>query len=203
MSEQHHDFGLEMALAADEIDDLVSQFRLRTSNRRLSHQQMQILFDGLPAITEADLTEDHKLDAVCPICYNTLVAILAEEETAKAMDSPTHPIEEMGVTKLQKTCGHLFCRKDIMKWISEGHDSCPSCRRPLLTDAERRENEPRPPAGDRFRPWRGLELATRSRLPNRPLNFSAALGVGPDGIGSQDRSNEGQNERYEFSGMYS
>jgi len=43
MSAQHHDFGLDMALAAEEIDDLVSQFRLRTSNRRLSHQSVTVL----------------------------------------------------------------------------------------------------------------------------------------------------------------
>jgi len=53
------------------------------------------------------------IDAVCPICYNTFLSILAEEETARAMDSPAHPVEELGVTKLERTCGHLFCRKEL------------------------------------------------------------------------------------------
>lgn len=56
------------------------------------------------------------------------------------MDSAAHPVEELGVTKLQNTCGHIFCRKEcvwsgfsflrnmlmyvctlsIMKWITDG-----------------------------------------------------------------------------------
>ncbi|KAI6151951.1 hypothetical protein BKA82DRAFT_4105279 [Pisolithus tinctorius] len=151
MSEQLNELGpIDMALSAEEIDDLVSQFRLRTSDRRLSHQQIQKFFRELPRITEAELTADGKHDAACPICFNAFVAVLAEEETARAMDSPARPAEELGVTRLQKTCGHMFCRKDIMRWISEGHASCPNCRRPLLPDAERRESEPRPTASDWF-----------------------------------------------------
>lgn len=64
------------------------------------------------------------IDAVCPICYNTFLAILAEEETAKAMDSPAHPIEELGVTKLARTCGHLFCRKELSDIFSVYSYSC-------------------------------------------------------------------------------
>jgi hypothetical protein len=92
---------------------------------------MQRLFSELPRVTEADLTisdrhgkaplpgarplvtEGRCIDGVCPICFNSLLAILAEEETAHAMDSPAHAIEELGVTKLQKTCGHIFCRKEL------------------------------------------------------------------------------------------
>ena len=29
------------------------------------------------------------------------------------MDSPAHPIEELGVTRLVRTCGHIFCRKEL------------------------------------------------------------------------------------------
>ncbi|KIK98001.1 hypothetical protein PAXRUDRAFT_96049, partial [Paxillus rubicundulus Ve08.2h10] len=140
MAEQHLELDPQFLLSAREIDEVVSQFRLRTSDRRLSHQQMQKLFSELPKVTEADLIASDRHDGVCPICFNTLLAILAEEETAHVMDSPTHPVEELGVTKLQNTCGHIFCRKDITKWIMEGHDSCPSCRRPLLTDVERQDN---------------------------------------------------------------
>ena len=44
MSEQQLlDFELDMALVAEEIDDLVSQFRLRTSTRRLSYQSVAVV----------------------------------------------------------------------------------------------------------------------------------------------------------------
>lgn len=29
------------------------------------------------------------------------------------MDSPAHPVEELGVTRLVRTCGHIFCRKEL------------------------------------------------------------------------------------------
>uniref|UniRef100_A0A8H7Y1X7 RING-type domain-containing protein n=1 Tax=Psilocybe cubensis TaxID=181762 RepID=A0A8H7Y1X7_PSICU len=53
-------------------------------------------------------------DSSCPICMTPYLAILAEEETAHAMDSPAHPVEELGVTKLDRPwqCGHIFCRRE-------------------------------------------------------------------------------------------
>ena len=43
----------------------------------------------------------------------SLLAIVAEEEMALAMDSPAHaPPEELGVTRLDG-CGHIFCRKEL------------------------------------------------------------------------------------------
>ncbi|KAG6336602.1 hypothetical protein ID866_2478 [Astraeus odoratus] len=170
---------------------------------------MQKLFRELPKITEADLIAEGKHDAICPICYNAFLAVLAEEETAHAMDSPAHPIDELGVTKLQKTCGHMFCRKDIMRWISEGHDSCPNCRTPLLTDAERRGSGSPPPAGDWFRPWivhpgmvaRDQDISRSPSLPILPVNFSATLGMAHRGEGNTGQGQD--NRRHEFSGMYS
>ena len=44
---------------------------------------------------------------------NTFLASLADEEYALVMDSPAHPIEDLGVTRLSKTCGHAFCRKEL------------------------------------------------------------------------------------------
>lgn len=41
------------------------------------------------------------------------MTIVTEEEMALAMDSPAHAIEELGVTRLSATCGHLFCRKEL------------------------------------------------------------------------------------------
>jgi len=52
------------------------------------------------------------IDSACPICFVPFSAILAEHEMAAAMDSPAHPIEELGIMKLSKTCGHIFCRKE-------------------------------------------------------------------------------------------
>ncbi|OCH91846.1 hypothetical protein OBBRIDRAFT_791822 [Obba rivulosa] len=54
------------------------------------------------------------------------------------MDSPAHPSEELGVTRLDQTCGHLFCRKDIRNWMREGRSTCPTCRRPFLSGAQAR-----------------------------------------------------------------
>ncbi|KAF8842312.1 hypothetical protein BDN67DRAFT_966086 [Paxillus ammoniavirescens] len=208
MADQHLDLDPVFLLSAQDIDEVVSQFRLRTSG--LSHQQMQKLFSDLPKVTEADLIASDRHDGVCPICFNTLLAILAEEETAHAMDSPAHPVEELGVTKLQNTCGHIFCRKDITKWIMEGHDSCPSCRRPLLTDAERQDNAALPPSqvdsssgAGWARHWppesnmvaRDPRLLTQ--LPILSLNPLHALGAGrPDHA-------DNTHNRNEFAGMYS
>ena len=51
-------------------------------------------------------------DSSCSICMNTFRASLAEEEMARAMDSPAQPAEGLGVTRLTDTCGHIFCRKE-------------------------------------------------------------------------------------------
>lgn len=52
-------------------------------------------------------------DSSCPICLTPFTTIITEEEMALAMDSPAHPIEELGVTRLTATCGHVFCRKEL------------------------------------------------------------------------------------------
>jgi Uri superfamily endonuclease len=62
-------------------------------------------------LSSALLTE--VTESVCPICFTQLLAVLAEEEMAVAMDSPAHPVDELGVTRLKDTCGHLFCRKEL------------------------------------------------------------------------------------------
>lgn len=40
------------------------------------------------------------------------LTLLTEEEMALALDTPAHPVEELGVTRLVDTCGHIFCRKE-------------------------------------------------------------------------------------------
>ncbi|KAI0632102.1 hypothetical protein C8Q77DRAFT_1158773 [Trametes polyzona] len=68
---------------------------------------------SLPRLTERDLAALGQSDSTCPICLTSLLALLAEEEMALAMDSPAHPVEELGVTRLAQTCGHIFCRKEL------------------------------------------------------------------------------------------
>ncbi|KAF9495694.1 hypothetical protein BDN71DRAFT_824329 [Pleurotus eryngii] len=86
---------------------------------------------GLPTLNESQIISFGHKDSVCGICLNTFLAILAEQEMAEAMDSPTYAVEELGVTRLSQEwqCGHFFCRKDITKWIQEG--TCPTCRHPI------------------------------------------------------------------------
>jgi hypothetical protein len=50
----------------------------------------------------------------------TYLASLAVEETADAMESPAQPVDDLGVTRLADTCGHVFCRKEL--------SACSSCR---------------------------------------------------------------------------
>jgi len=96
--------------------------------------------EGLPRLTESDVPSlgrgRNKLgsiaedpDALCPICLVPFGALLAQEELANAMDSP---LDDLGVTRLAKTCGHLFCRKDISTWIRDAHTSCPTCRTAII-----------------------------------------------------------------------
>ncbi|KAL4269364.1 RING-type domain-containing protein [Pleurotus pulmonarius] len=137
----------------------------------------------LPTLTEPQIISLGHKDSVCAICFNTFLAILAEQEMAEAMDSPTHAVEELGVTRLSQEwqCGHLFCRKDIVKWIQEGKKTCPTCRRPIAkpgTD-EREAEVPAEQVQNIIDSY--LEMATRT-TPARPAS----------------------NEReHEFSGMYS
>jgi len=111
---------------------------------RPSRPRIQELVTHLPKITETELKDMGHSESICPICFNTFLAILAEEEMALVMDSPAHPVEELGVTRLHETCGHLFCRRDIVKWIQDGRDSCPTCRRPYITVDEQHDIEQAP-----------------------------------------------------------
>jgi len=88
--------------------------------------------EGLPKLTERDLVELDEVTSPCPICLTPFSAILAEEETALALDSPAHPVEQLGVTRFKDTCGHIFCRKDTLSWVNQGRTTCPTCRHPFI-----------------------------------------------------------------------
>lgn len=92
-----------------QIDELLSLLPHLTEKQvdRLGHKGANLAYPFHP-------DSPHNADSMCPICYTSFSAILAEEETALAMDSPAHPIEELGVTILDKPwqCSHIFCRKE-------------------------------------------------------------------------------------------
>ncbi|EJD48622.1 hypothetical protein AURDEDRAFT_162580 [Auricularia subglabra TFB-10046 SS5] len=104
--------------------------------------QLEEAINDLPRISEDELrkiaepgehTRPVAVDAACAICMTPFTAVIAEEELANAMESPAAVVENLGVTRLHKTCGHLFCRKDISTWLRTAHTTCPTCRAPILT----------------------------------------------------------------------
>ncbi|TFY83697.1 hypothetical protein EWM64_g319 [Hericium alpestre] len=103
------------------ITDITSSTTTRTSTTTPDSMTMiEEIIAGLPRLSEEDLEACGQYDATCPICMNTYLAALAEEEMGLAMDSPAHATENLGVTRLAKTCGHVFCRKDLLTWIRDG-----------------------------------------------------------------------------------
>jgi len=120
------------------LDDLQSvieqQMSMNASASQLSSAEIQTVVADLQRVDEKDIIHLGSSDSLCSICFAPYIAILSEEEMALAMDSPAHPIEELGLAKLAQSwqCGHIFCRRDITKWITSGHDSCPMCRRRFL-----------------------------------------------------------------------
>ncbi|KIM46225.1 hypothetical protein M413DRAFT_441298 [Hebeloma cylindrosporum] len=191
------------------VDDLMDEDLL---GRRLPTQQVQKLLANLPRIHEKELVDMGESDSSCSICFAPYLTILTEEEMALAMDSPAHPAEELGVTKLSQAwqCGHLFCRRDITKWITSGHPSCPMCRRLLIEDINEIESVSEDAEGRaQERPlasafldaqMRDMETLLReSGVEVRPetLNLSQYFSYPPANLMESD------NHRQELSGMYS
>jgi len=96
---------------------------------------MDSVIKKLPRLTEADLERLGHRDSSCSICLNSFLASLAEEEVAYVMDSPAQPIEDLGVTRLFDTCGHIFCRRDLLTWIRDRNPACPICRTRLINSS--------------------------------------------------------------------
>ncbi|KAF7313761.1 RING-type domain-containing protein [Mycena chlorophos] len=175
------------------------------SGNQLSHEQRTKLIEDLPRLTESQIHDAGHDESLCAICFTPFGALLAEEETALAMDSPAYPIDELGVTKLGASwqCGHFFCRKDISKWIRSGHASCPMCRRSL---AEASDGQP---ASNRSEEDTALLEQIQTFMQQMHSSgsvayvdhdgefrgFGDALYVPAGGYNDEDRS--------EFSGMYS
>ncbi|KAJ8593290.1 hypothetical protein M405DRAFT_731702 [Rhizopogon salebrosus TDB-379] len=161
---------------------------------------MQELVTRLPKITETELKDIGHFESVCPICFNTFLAILAEEEMALAMDSPAHPVEELGVTRLHETCGHLFCQRDITKWIREGRESCPTCRRPFLAvDGDQHDTEQYSPP-DFLTPW--IVESSMVAAESGGAGLLPILAVPSAAMGSHSSAHQ-RESREQFSGMYS
>ncbi|KAG9001889.1 hypothetical protein FRB90_011475 [Tulasnella sp. 427] len=72
-----------------------------------NHEERDTYVKKLPKLHEVDIEDK---DDSCPICQETFLSVLALEEMATAMDTPSLPEEQLGVTKLE--CGHRFCRKE-------------------------------------------------------------------------------------------
>ncbi|KAH9950530.1 hypothetical protein B0H21DRAFT_722100 [Amylocystis lapponica] len=114
---------------------MLNQLRNTLARERAHHERLAAFVDKLPKLGERDLVAVGEADSHCPICLTPFHVILTEEEMALAMDSPAHPVEDLGVTSLVQTCGHIFCRKDIRNWMKEGRKTCPTCRRPFIEPA--------------------------------------------------------------------
>ncbi|KAJ7047419.1 hypothetical protein C8F04DRAFT_1247073 [Mycena alexandri] len=79
------------------------------------------------------LTKDVDAEDSCPICLTSFEALLQDADSEPAQCNPRRASEdasECGVTKL--SCGHIFCRKDLLEWIRNLHGSCPTCRDEFL-----------------------------------------------------------------------
>ncbi|KAJ7507756.1 hypothetical protein B0H11DRAFT_2218577 [Mycena galericulata] len=203
----HDAHGLEAL--RERISQIVSDTIARGEGpaNQLSPDQSQKLVADLPRLTEEQVRDLGHHDSLCPICFTPFIAILAEEETALAMDSPAYPVEELGVTKLAETwqCGHLFCRRDIAKWIHGQHGSCPMCRRSLVESSSGPNNTEDPITSPE-----DAELLAQIRSYMEELHTNGAVAYVDHegdfrGFGEPLYTPAGgyDDDRSEFSGMYS
>ncbi|KAJ6599106.1 hypothetical protein DFH09DRAFT_24981 [Mycena vulgaris] len=171
------------------MSDIIAQGDEHQSSNPLSLDQRRQLVSDLPRLTAEQVRGLGHHDSSCPICFTPFAAIFAEEETALAMDSS---VEGLGVTKLTTSeCDHLFCRKDISKWINSGHGSCPMCRRSLGPSQDTELiNQVRDFMGEMHRNGAVAYVDRDGDF----RGFGEPLYT-PDGYDEDDRS--------EFSGMYS
>ncbi|TFK43572.1 hypothetical protein BDQ12DRAFT_675192 [Crucibulum laeve] len=203
----------EMEAAHDFLTELLQSMPAG----KLNPSQIRLLLQDLPKLTENQVIDLGHKESPCPICFTSYLALLSEEETALAMDSPAHPAEELGVTRLSQAwqCGHLFCRRDISKWIQEGHDSCPMCRRLLVepsssSDSQSSESGVPAEAANIFaqflRPTDPETPAVGNEHPlSAPFNASFDHDVAFQLFGLRHPSSHQaeEDDRNQYSGMYS
>ncbi|KZV76114.1 hypothetical protein PENSPDRAFT_680566 [Peniophora sp. CONT] len=196
--------------------DLQTVMRYRRSNggqaSRLTSQEVLQISDSLPKLSEEDLSRINQRDGTCPICMNTLLAAIADEEFAQVMDSPM--LGDLGVTRTAETCGHTFCRRCLLTWIRDGHSTCPMCRTPFIKAvAPSSSTEQTSETDDEFE-------AALSRIVTAYQEERTRIGAAPMHPGSMTEGlpsaftmfgaplaapneNEYSADRSDFSGMYS
>ncbi|KAM5535049.1 hypothetical protein V8D89_011277 [Ganoderma adspersum] len=197
------------SVVRNDLITLVQEMRQRSAH-------LDTFAGELPKLTESDLASLGQSDSTCPICLTSLLAILAEEETALAMDSPAHPLEELGVTRLVRTCGHVFCRKDIRGWLYQGNTTCPTCRTPFIApppDSEGRVGEEQLSEAQQASfaafidndPLDAMRVFFRSGPSSSPASGERDGGASPneDSELLEEAHFEYDHDREEFSGMYS
>jgi len=151
------------------------------------------------------MSPEHR-DSRCPICQETFLSCIALEEMADVMETPAMSLYDHGVTKLPQ-CGHIFCRKDLSKWIiSAKKDTCPTCRTPIAlsesqsnssTTPSNSAGHPFPVVSDGFIEIPGLGRQTEADL---IAQFTAHLNGESGNLGDSPYQHD---DRSEYAGMYS
>ncbi|KZT73785.1 hypothetical protein DAEQUDRAFT_754224 [Daedalea quercina L-15889] len=192
---------------------IVNALFSRMQNDLAYQRKIREFSEGLPKLTEQDLVAAEEIDSSCPICLTSFSAILNEEEMALALDTPAHPVEQLGVTRFKDTCGHIFCRKDALSWVNQGRTTCPTCRRPYI-------DLPNAPEIPQFIPGESpgfvrredgsmhfdiSEYATAAASVMLPgIHSLRDQGIDPEALLAQVQEAQRREDReQEFSGMYS
>jgi len=163
-------------------------------------QERNSFIDSLPKLREQEFTSSEHRDDKCPICQETFLSCIALEEMADAMETPAMSLYDYGVTRLPK-CGHVFCRRDLSKWIIRAKkDTCPTCRTPiglpeLPTESPSATGHPFPTLDGDFVDIPGLGR-------QRQADLIAQLAAHFSGGNSGDSPYQ-HDDRSEFAGMYS
>jgi len=171
--------------------------------RSEAQQEMtNALLMQLPAVSEKELEQAGHKDSICSICMQSFLAILAEEETASAMESPALFTGELGVTKLNQPwqCGHLFCRRDITKWLKTGKLTCPMCRKSLVepgSQAEQTQAQESELPG-----WSDAEFRPGAIIDFRRM-FSRVADATSNRASDHQSSEESRESHNDYAGMYS
>ncbi|KAH9841562.1 uncharacterized protein C8Q71DRAFT_737658 [Rhodofomes roseus] len=174
---------------------------------------------GLPKLTKQNLASLDEADSQCPICLTSFSAILEEEEMALALDSPAHPVEQLGVTRFVDTCGHIFCRKDTLGWVNQGRTTCPTCRRPFIDPPEEvpsggpteavlqpgvgPDGLPSVSRNQNFANIASLIMGIVDTIPQAEMEALHARVEAQETLRRDEERNRDANDREEFSSMYS